>query len=80
MIDAGILDGDFVIVRQQPDAADGEIIVALIGDEATVKRFFREQGHIRLQPEHPTLEPIILTREHAFTILGKVIAVFRKLP
>lgn len=79
MINAGILDGDYVIVRQQPEASDGEIVVALIGDEATVKRFFREYDQIRLQPEHPTMEPIILTREHACTILGKVVAVFRKL-
>ncbi len=80
MVNAGILEGDYVIVRQQPSAADGEIVVALIGDEATVKRFFHDQQHIRLQPEHPTMEPIILTQQHAVTILGKVVALFRKLP
>ena len=79
MMNAAILDGDYVIVRQQPEADDGDIVVALIGDEATVKRFFRDNDHIRLQPEHPTLEPIILTKQQALTILGKVVAVFRKL-
>jgi len=79
MINAGILDGDFVIVRQQPDADDGEIAVVLVGDEATVKRVFKAQDHIRLQPEHPTLEPIILSKQMSFAILGKVVAVFRRL-
>lgn len=80
MINAGILDGDYVIVRQQPDANDGEIVVVLIGDEATVKRLFKDQDHIRLQPEHPTMEPLILTRQQSLAILGKVVGVFRKLP
>ena len=77
MINAGILDGDYVIVRQQPTAVDGDIIVALIGDEATVKRFFKEDDRVRLQPEHPTMEPIIVTRQQPFSVLGKVVAVFR---
>ena len=78
MINAGILNGDFVIVRQQPTAANGEIVVALMDDEATVKRFFREDGRIRLQPEHPTMEPMTITKPKDVTILGKVVGVFRK--
>ena len=79
MVQAAILDGDYVIARQQSDADNGDIIVALIGDEATVKRLVRDNGAIRLQPEHPTMEPIILDQKQSLTILGKVIAVFRKL-
>ncbi len=79
MINAGILDGDFVIVRQQPTAADGDIVVALIGDEATIKRFFKEGERVRLQPEHPTMEPLLVEKPQTLTILGKVVAVFRKL-
>ena len=75
MRDAGILEGDLVIVRPTEEASNGEIIVALLGDEATVKRFFREADAIRLQPENPHYEPII-TRE--VEILGRVIGVFRK--
>ena len=74
MIDAGILEGDFVVVRKQETAADGEIIVALVGEEATVKRFFREADHIRLQPENPTMEPI---RTREVDILGRVVGLFR---
>ena len=75
MRDAGILEGDTVIVRPTEEAANGEIVVALIGDEATVKRFFHEGDAIRLQPENPDYEPII-TREAE--VLGRVIGVFRK--
>lgn len=75
MIDAGILDKDYVIVKQQNTANNGDIVVAMTeDDEATVKRFFKEANHIRLQPENPTMEPIILQN---VTILGKVIGVFR---
>jgi len=77
MVNAGILDGDYVIVRQQSTADNGDIVVALIGDEATVKRFFLDHDHIRLQPAHPTMEPIILSKEQEVTVLGKVIALFR---
>ena len=77
MINAGILDGDFVIVRQQPTAEDGDIVVALLGDDATVKRFFKQNDLVRLQPEHPTMEPLLVTKDQPLTILGKVIAVFR---
>jgi repressor LexA len=81
MINAGILDGDIVVVRREQDARNGDIVVALAGDdettnEATVKRFFREDGRVRLQPENDALEPIFA--EHV-QILGKVIGVFREL-
>jgi len=75
MVDAGILDGDFVVVRKQDTAADGEIVVALVGEEATVKRFFKEPDHIRLQPENATMEPI---RTRDVSIVGRVVGVFRK--
>jgi repressor LexA len=81
MIEAGILDGDVVVVRRAQDARDGEIVVALAGDdetadEATVKRFFRERGQIRLQPENSALEPIYARHVQ---ILGRVVGVFREL-
>lgn len=76
MMNAGILDGDFVLVRQQSIAHNGDIVVALLTDEATVKTFYKEQDHIRLQPENPAHEPII-TKDAS--ILGKVIGVFRRL-
>jgi len=81
MVEAGILDGDVVVVRRAQDARDGEIVVALAGedetaDEATVKRFFRESGRIRLQPENSSLEPIYAPHVQ---ILGKVVGVFREL-
>ena len=75
MIKAGIIEGDYVIVRPAEDAGDGEIVVALIGEEATVKRFFREKDHIRLQPENDEMEPILSTEAQ---VLGKVVGVFRK--
>ena len=74
MIGAGILDGDLIIVGQQKEARNGEIVVALIGEEATVKRFYKEKTLIRLQPENPTMEPIY---SQDVTILGKVVGVFR---
>jgi repressor LexA len=75
MKDAGILEGDYVIVRPSDDADNGEIVVALIGEEATVKRIYREKEHIRLQPENEEMEPIITTEAR---VLGKVVGVFRK--
>jgi repressor LexA len=75
MKDAGILDGDYVIVHRQETAVNGEIVVALVGEEATVKRYFREADHIRLQPENTSMEPI-RTREAA--VLGKVVGVCRR--
>jgi len=77
MKDAGILEGDFVVVRPQETAMDGEIVVALVGDdgeEATVKRFFREADHVRLQPENTTMQPI---RSTEVQVLGRVVGVFR---
>ena len=74
MINAGILSGDYVIVEQTPSAENGEQVVALIEDGATVKTFYREEGIIRLQPENDAYDPIILTD---VTILGKVIGVIR---
>jgi len=74
MIDAGILDGDFVIVRQQKEARNGEVVVALIGDETTVKRIYKERTLFRLQPENSSMEPIY---SQDVTILGKVVGVFR---
>jgi repressor LexA len=75
MIDAGILEGDFVVVRRTDQATDGEIVVALVGeDEATVKRYFREKDHVRLQPENKSMKPI---RSQEVTLLGKVVGVFR---
>ncbi|CAN7416621.1 MULTISPECIES: transcriptional repressor LexA [Bacillaceae] len=76
MIEAGILDGDFVIVRQQQTANNGDIVVAMTDeDEATVKRFFKEKDYVRLQPENSTMEPIILRN---VSILGKVVGVYRQ--
>ena len=75
MIEAGINDGDYVVVKEQQVARNGEIIVALIEDGATVKRFYKERDHIRLQPENSSMEPIIV-RDCA--IVGKVVAVMRK--
>ncbi len=74
MINAGIHDGDVIFVERTPTARDGEIVVALIDDEATVKRFFKEKDHIRLQPENDAFEPILCTE---VIILGKVVALMR---
>ena len=76
MIEAGINDGDYVVVKEQPVANNGDIVVAIIDDGATVKRFFKEADHIRLQPENSTMDPIITTD---CSIAGKVVAVFRRL-
>ena len=74
MIDAGIFNGDIVIVEKTAIVQNGEIAVALVEDEATVKRFYREAGHFRLQPENPTMEPIIV---EDVVILGKVVSCMR---
>jgi len=75
MKDAGIIEGDFVVVRPAEKARDGEIVVALIGDEATVKRFFKEKDHVRLQPENESMKPL---RTTDLRLLGRVVGVFRR--
>jgi repressor LexA len=75
MKNAGILEGDYVVVRPSDDADNGEIVVALIGEEATVKRIYREAEHIRLQPENDEMDPILTTEAR---VLGRVVGVFRK--
>lgn len=75
MVGAGIFDGDYVIVRPQKAAQNGDIVVALLEDEATVKRFYKETDHVRLQPENPALNPILTTQVE---ILGKVIGLVRR--
>lgn len=75
MIQAGIMNDDYIVVHRQMNANNGEIVVAMIDDEATVKRFYKENGHIRLQPENDAMEPIIVPE---VTILGKVVSLIRK--
>jgi repressor LexA len=75
MKDAGILEGDFVVVRPQDAATDGDVVVALVGEEATVKRFYKEADHIRLQPENQAMEPI---RSKEVKVLGRVVGLLRK--
>lgn len=75
MINAGIFDGDYIIVKRQATASNGEIVVALIDDEATVKTFYKEKDYFRLQPENDTMQPIIVTK---MSILGKVTGLIRK--
>jgi len=80
MINAGILNGDYVIASQQQDAEQGDIVVALIEDEATVKRFYKEKNRIRLQPENDTMEAIIIKpNENQIRIIGKIRGVIRKI-
>lgn len=74
MVNAGIFDGDMILVQQQQTAKNGEIVVALVDDSATVKTFYKENGYFRLQPENDHMDPIIV---HEASILGKVIGVFR---
>ena len=77
MINAGIFDEDFILVEETPTASDNDIIVALLDDSVTVKRFFKEEDHIRLQPENDTMEPIIVPQDAPFSIVGKVIGLYR---
>ena len=74
MINAGILNGDYILVEQTPSASNGEVVVALVEDGATVKRFFKENGHYRLQPENDKMDPIIVDE---VTIVGKMIGLLR---
>ena len=76
MMNVGILDGDLVVVKRQDAADDGEIVVALVGEEATVKRYFKESDHIRLQPENDSMEPI---RSRDVRVMGKVVGLMRSL-
>jgi repressor LexA len=76
MKNVGIMDGDLVVVRPQEVAGDGEIVVALVGEDATVKRFFQEEDHVRLQPENETMEPI---RSREVRVLGKVVGLMRNI-
>jgi repressor LexA len=76
MVDAGIIEGDLVVVHSQDHALDGDIVVALVGEEATVKRFFQESDHIRLQPENASMEPI---RTRDVRVLGKVVGLMRNI-
>ncbi len=80
MLNAGISNGDYVVVRPQADAVNGEIVAVLIEGEATVKRFFREKGRIRLQPENPAFEPMLVhPKTQSIRIMGKVVGLFRKM-
>ncbi len=80
MIDAHIQDGDFALVKPQPNAENGEIVVALVEDEATIKRIFKKRDLIRLEAANPTMEPIVVRKgEKRVTIVGKVVGIFRKL-
>jgi repressor LexA len=80
MIDAHIQDGDFALVKPQPNAENGDIIVALIEDEATIKKIFKKRDLIRLEPANPKMEPIVVKKgEKKITIVGKVVGIFRKL-
>ena len=74
MIEAGIMDGDIIVIEKCSYAENGQIIAALVGDEATVKTFYKEKGHFRLQPENSTMEPIIVNE---VTVLGRVVACLR---
>ena len=80
MIEAHIQDGDFALVKPQSNAGNGEIVVALIEDEATIKRIFKTKDLIRLEPAHPKMEPVVVKKEDKkVTLVGKVIGIFRKL-
>jgi len=80
MIDAHIQDGDFALVKPQPHVENGEIVVALIEDEATIKRIFQKRDLIRLEPANPKMEPIVVKKgEKKVTIVGKVVGIFRKI-
>jgi len=80
MIEAHIQDGDFALIKPQRDAENGEIVVALIEDEATIKRIFKKRDWIRLEPANPRVEPIVVRKgEKKVTIVGKVVGIFRKI-
>lgn len=78
MKDAGIMDGDYVVIQEKPEPSRGDMIVALVNGEATLKRYYKEKDHIRLQPENPTMEPILVKPGTPFEIQGICIGVIRK--
>ena len=77
MINAGIFSGDYVVVEKQENAENGDKVVALVEDSATIKNFYKEKDHIRLQPENDFMDPIVISPDQQFQVLGKVIGVFR---
>ncbi len=77
MVNAGIFDEDYIIVEEKSTAADGDIVVALVDDSVTVKRFYKEENCIRLQPENDTMDPIIIPPNASFSIVGRVIGLYR---
>ena len=77
MINAGIFSGDYVVVEKQENAENGDKVVALVEDSATIKTFYKEKDHIRLQPENDFMDPIVIAPDPKFQVLGKVIGVFR---
>ena len=77
MINAGIFSGDYVVVEKQENAENGDKVVALVEDSATIKTFYKEKNHIRLQPENDFMDPIVISPDQQFQVLGKVIGVFR---
>ena len=79
MVNAAILDGDLALIRPQPTATNGEIVVAMVDGEATLKVFYRERGRIRLQPRNPNMAPIIVGKGEEVTIIGKVVGIFRSI-
>ncbi len=79
MINAAIVEGDLALIRPQATAENRDIVVAMVDGEATLKRFYRERGRIRLQPENPNLEPIIVTPDSELSIIGKVVGIYRRL-
>ena len=79
LIEAGILDGDLALVQPQPTAQDGDIVVAMVDDEATLKKFFREAGQVRLEPANRRLSPILVRPDRDFSIIGKLIGIYRDL-
>ena len=80
MIESHIQDGDFALVKPQPNAENGEIVVALIDDEATIKKIFKKRDFIRLEPANPNMEPIVVKKgEKRVTVVGKVVGIFRKI-
>lgn len=77
MVNAGIFDEDYIIVEEKSTAADGDIVVAMVDDSVTVKRFYKEENCIRLQPENDTMDPIIIPPNASFSIVGRVIGLYR---